>query len=126
MLLLRTSQVVEGMVTMASERMEATGRGLQDTGVSDEPNEGEEVSDWHTVRYLMHDFCCARSIGTAAAWGHGERALSPHPFLVHDSRCALEPTIRHMTKALEASTSPMRSDDMRRWYAHDKKCLPRR
>jgi hypothetical protein len=42
-------QVVEGMVAAAAERMAATGRGLEDTGMSEKPFKGEEV-DW--VRYM--------------------------------------------------------------------------
>ena len=35
--------IVDGMVAAATERQKSTGRGLQDTGVSQHPHEGEEV-----------------------------------------------------------------------------------
>ena len=48
-------QVVEGMVAMSAERMEATGRGLQDTGTSAKAFEGEEV-DWVSYDALLSLF----------------------------------------------------------------------
>ena len=39
------TKLVEGMVTTAAERMETTGQGFLDTGISDRPFAGEEVSD---------------------------------------------------------------------------------
>ena len=48
-------RVVEGMVAVSAERMETTGRGLQNTGTSDMPFEGEEV-DW--VSYNLSTVAC--------------------------------------------------------------------
>ena len=38
-------KVVEGMVATARQRLEKTGRGLQDTGITPKAAEGEEI-DW--------------------------------------------------------------------------------
>ena len=48
-------RVVEGMVAVSAERMETTGRGLQNTGASDMPFKGEEV-DW--VSYNLSTVAC--------------------------------------------------------------------
>jgi hypothetical protein len=47
-------QLVEGMVATSAERMEATGRWLQDTGTTETPFEGEEL-DW--VNYHTPNVC---------------------------------------------------------------------
>ena len=66
-------KVVEGMISIAAERLQATGRGLMDTGSTANPYDGEEVSRLpaNTVavdrrgRFLTsHD----RSIGMHAPW----------------------------------------------------------
>jgi hypothetical protein len=49
-------RLVEGMVATSTERMEATGRWLQDTGTTETPFEGEEL-DWvscHTNNLSLH------------------------------------------------------------------------
>ena len=40
-------KVVEGMAAASKARMEATGRGLQDTGTASKPCAGEEI-DWYS------------------------------------------------------------------------------
>ena len=77
-------KVVEGMISIAAERLQATGRGLMDTGSTANPYDGEEVSGLpaNTVaadrrgRFLTsHD----RSIGMHAPW-------APSTFSVRSSR----------------------------------------
>ena len=60
------TKVVEGMIAASEARMAATGRGLQDTGVTSKPFAGEEI-DWYCCNVGPYHVQCVRDPAVGVA-----------------------------------------------------------